>query len=277
MSGFSPDWLALREPADHLAINHAVRAELRQCFEERPAIAVVDLGCGTGSNFRGLSRDLPPRQDWLLVDHDPQLLTVARDAADRGKQRVEPRDIGLETMQLDFADGDISGIVTGRDLVTAAALFDLVSEPVIQRMAAAVAAESAVFYTTLTYDGIASWLPEHPLDPFMRDAFNRHQKTDKGFGPAAGADATAALARAFSDLGYVVHRGRSPWVLGDAETVLRQAVDSGWAEAVCEIAPARTADIDGWLQRRMTTQDAVTIIGHEDLLAVPPGLQRRAR
>ena len=75
---FSAEWLALREPADHAAVNIQVRAALTARFEKKDHIKVVDLGCGAGSNLRGTWSALPRWQSWTLVDYDQKLLDEAR-------------------------------------------------------------------------------------------------------------------------------------------------------------------------------------------------------
>ena len=75
---FSPEWLALREPADHDSVNAEVRDKLRARFAGKPAVRVVDLGCGAGSNLRGTWSALPAKQHWTLVDYDAKLLAEAK-------------------------------------------------------------------------------------------------------------------------------------------------------------------------------------------------------
>lgn len=70
MAGFSPEWLALREPADHAARNPQVLAAVGGYFADKASLSVLDLGCGAGSNLRGTYAALPDRQHWTLVDHD---------------------------------------------------------------------------------------------------------------------------------------------------------------------------------------------------------------
>ena len=91
MSGFSADWLALREPYDLRARNPAVLDAVAAFFEPRPSVRVVDLACGTGSTLRALSPRLPPRQSWTLVDNDPGLLARAGGAADKRCRRYRRR------------------------------------------------------------------------------------------------------------------------------------------------------------------------------------------
>jgi SAM-dependent methyltransferase len=269
MSQFSSAWLALREPADHRSVNGWLRAALLRSFAGRHPHKIVDLGSGTGSNCRGLAPSLGERQHWTLVDYDPALLAAARVALDGACAELLPPGFQVRFQQADLAKGDLAPILAGHDLVTASALFDLVSSPVIDRLAEAVAGARQVFYTVLTYDGLAAWLPEHPADSAMRAAFNRHQRGDKGFGPAAGPEATALLAGAFRRHDYHVTTAKSPWVLDASFRPLREEVDQGWAAAVAETSLVPAETIEDWLRHRLSEPDAITIVGHEDLLALP--------
>jgi SAM-dependent methyltransferase len=277
---FSPEWLALREPADHASVNGGLRDTLRARFAARELVRVVDLGCGAGSNLRGTWRALGTRQHWTLVDYDPKLLAAAKarlSAFGKGKPSgdgglflsLPGASIEVTLRQADLSRGDLGPIIDGADLVTAAALFDLASMKLIDTLADAIAARKQTFYTVLTYDGIASWLPRHPADAAMREAFNAHQRGDKGFGPAAGPGATDALDKAFARHNYIVTRGKSPWILDRRFLQLRRELDQGFAGAVRETGKVAAADIDSWLAQRLASDEAVTIIGHEDLLAVP--------
>lgn len=263
---FSPEWLALREPADHASVNAEVRDALRASFAVKPSIRVVDLGCGAGSNLRGTCGALGAKQHWTLIDYDAKLLSAAKSrlaAFGTGDQ------IDVSFKQADLSSGDLGEIIDGADLVTAAALFDLISARVIDRLVAAIAARRQSFFTVLTYDGIASWLPAHPADNAMRDAFNAHQRGDKGFGPAEGPVATDTLAKAFARHGYKIIRGKSPWVLDRRFLQLRRELDQGFAGAVRETGVVGATDIHSWLKSRFSSQNAVTVIGHEDLFAYP--------
>lgn len=72
--GFSADWLALREPADHAARDGALMAEAAALAGARPV--VVDLGAGTGSTRRAFGAALPEGVVWRMVEGDATLLAL---------------------------------------------------------------------------------------------------------------------------------------------------------------------------------------------------------
>ncbi len=277
---FSAEWLALREPADHAAVNPEVRAALIARFAGQDSISVVDLGCGAGSNLRGTWAALPAQQHWTLVDYDPKLLSAARDrlaawadtATSNGDALILKKGIKKLTVtfrEADLSTGNFAAVTGGAELVTAAALFDLFSIQSIERLAETLSAQGCAFYTVLTYDGHTRWTPPHPADAAMREAFNAHQKTDKGFGAAAGPGGTSALAKALYGRGYRVLRGTSPWVIDQRYGGLRQELDAGFASAVRETGKLAASDVTAWLAHRLAGPDRISVVGHEDLLAVP--------
>jgi hypothetical protein len=160
-------------------------------------------------------------------------------------------------------------VTGGADLVTAAALFDLVSVSSIEQLSETLAANGQAFCTVLTYDGHTRWTPPHPADNAIRAAFNAHQRTDKGFGSAAGPGGTSALAKAFYARGYRVLRGTSPWIVDQRYGSLRDDLDRGFAGAAVESNKVSAELARQWLDNRLGRPDAVSIIGHEDLLALP--------
>ena len=276
MSGFSPEWLALREPVDHRARERRLAARLAGYFAGRPRITVVDLGCGTGSNLRGSFALLPVTQDWTLVDYDPRLLAAARQRLSTWGDTSEPQGDALaiakggKQMTVRFRQADLNaGLETALgdtpDLVTASALFDLCSAEFIAGFAGAVARRRAAFYTVLSYNGVQSWTPAHASDAAMTAAFHAHQRSDKGFGASLGPGAPEALARAFQANGYEVGEGDSPWVLGASEQRLISELADGFAGAAGETGTVPVDEIRVW----RSIQRSSAAVGHTDTLALP--------
>lgn len=126
MSGFSADWLSLREPYDLRARNPKVLAAVAAAVAALPSLTIVDLACGTGSTLRALAPHLPARQNWKLVDNDLELLARAANAS-------HPR-AKVATAAIDLAR-DLEAALDGSvDLVTTSALLDLVSDRWLERL-----------------------------------------------------------------------------------------------------------------------------------------------
>jgi hypothetical protein len=280
MSGFDPDWLRLRQPIDHRSRNPALAAKLAAHFAEQPEVTIYDLGAGLGSNLRGTYASMPARQNWILVDHDPVLLAAACEEIANWADQARPTASGIEALKdgralhvevkrHDLAADPAPWAQSPPDLVTAAALFDLVSADWIGRFVSALAAARIAFYTVLTHDAVTEWNPPHSADGAMKTAFESHFGRDKGFGASAGGAATRLMADEFQNAGYLTERAPSPWVLGAGDQNLISALANGWADAVRETGTVPENKIGDWLRSR-TAGDASCTVGHEDLLALPP-------
>jgi hypothetical protein len=292
VAGFTAEWLALREPADHAARStDLTRAVLEALPRDRP-LRVLDLAAGTGSNLRYLavagSEPPPPGlrrsteasgeggrtrpafgtsrpADFLLIDHDPLLLA-----------RV-PETAGVETRCHDLSTLDDGTIFDGRTLVTASALLDLVSETWLLSLANRCAQIGAAALFALSYDSRVACSPEDPDDGTIVSLVNEHQRIDKGFGAALGPDATDRAARCFGDLGYRVQRAPSDWVLTPESGELQRQLIDGWAQAAAAMAPQQIRSIDAWRDRRLAHVAAgwsAITVGHEDLAAWPESNRR---
>ena len=68
-SAFSRNWLQLRESADHRSRSHALASVLLDFLDSKQRVNILDLGSGTGSNLRYLSKYLGDlNQRWTLLD-----------------------------------------------------------------------------------------------------------------------------------------------------------------------------------------------------------------
>ena len=255
MSGFSPEWLALREPADAAARSLELTRQIAGVCAAHDVVRVLDLGAGTGSNARFLGARLGGRQEWLLIDNDADLLT----RAGRPSCVADLNELSPEWF-------------TDRHLVTASALLDLVSEAWLHQLVDQCARARANTLFVLNYDGRITYSPADDEDEAVRSLVNEHQRRDKGFGPALGPESPARADALLRERGYQVSRARSDWLVGADQQALQQELIAGWARAAAEQAPSRAARIDAWRARRAAHVGAGTsrlLVGHEDVAAIP--------
>lgn len=257
MSGFSAEWLALREPADDAARADSVTRHVVSALAGLAPARIVDLGSGTGANVRYLCSRFADETQWLLVDNDPALL-------DRATRSV-PVPVEAHTHDLRHLD---ASLFAGRDLVTASALLDLVSDRWLLALAERCRAARAHVLFALNYDGRLHCTPADPDDEMVRDAVNRHQRGDKGFGPALGPASGARADAVFRAAGYRVSRARSDWDLGAAHAELQRQLIAGWTVAATAVAPGDATRIEDWRRRRLSHVErgvSRLIVGHDDV------------
>jgi len=265
MSGFSVDWLTLREGYDARARSPEVLGAALSLLESKTTVHIIDLACGAGSTLRTLSPLLPSRQRWDLVDNDAALLHAATRGTASG-------DISLNTIQLDLS-GDFAAVLDRPcDLVTISALLDLISDNWLDQFVQAIAARGLPVYAALTYDGRIELSPPAPADAAVIAAVNAHQRTDKGFGPALGPSGAVAAISRFEALGYRVVQGLSDWTMEATDQAMQNELLDGWAAAAGEMTLLPIADIADWLNRRrqaVNRHASAMRVGHVDFLATP--------
>ena len=285
MSGFSDTWLQLREPVDAASRDRSLVASLERRLGQ--PIHVIDLATGTAANLRYLSPLFGRSQTWQLIDHDHALLDaiparLSEWSCARGSTlhdigdgiRIDGPDFGCEVRyQCRDLARDLSALDVPRgSLVTAAALLDLVSGSWLADLAKHCRAACAPVLFALTYNGEIRFDPSDPEDTRVTALVNRHQSTDKGFGPALGPAAAARAVELFEHCGYHVETAQSDWRLGPQDRQLQRALLEGWIGAAIEIAPEQAGVLGHWAERRneqIASGRATFVVGHTDLVGWP--------
>lgn len=286
---FDGDWLELRELYDAGARDLDLGLRLADALPARPRI--LDLGSGTGSLIRWLGPIIDRAQAWTMVDADPELMSRAFDTmAERaeaigiaatfpGKKTLLVHTPGgawrIEGLLADLAEGPDMLPLDRVDAVVCSALCDLVSRGWVERMAAGCAAHALPFYAALNVTARERFMPPHRGDALVARGFSRDQRREKGFGGAAlGAGATAALEAAFTARGYTVLRAASDWLIDRRSREMAGTIAAGHAAAALGWERRDAAAIRRWAEHRGRQAIAGRLsvaIGHQDLLALPPG------
>jgi hypothetical protein len=298
MSGFSADWLSLREPFDHAARETAAAAldlPVRLArWRERSAgkgLALIDLACGHGANLRVLAPLLGGAQHWRLVDHDPALLAAVTQAlgewARRHDYRFTREDGACDVQVIDIAGPDFHAKVVRQrvdlarelatldfgetPLITASALLDLVSAPWVQTLIRKAQAARAALLFGLNVDGRTTWDPVDRDDEGVHRLFRQHQRRDKGFGPALGSQAAASALQQMACAGYETLQTQTDWVIDSAQAPeMHLAMVEGMAAAALEQDPAARGAVLAWKTRRCAGIGTSRLrVGHVDIVATP--------
>jgi hypothetical protein len=157
--------------------------------------------------------------------------------------------------------------------VATSALLDLVSAAWLDRLVVSLSSLSRPLYAALSYDGVVALTPESRHDAAVIAAVNRHQRTDKGFGPALGPDAARTAPERFRRAGFAVLEGRSDWRFGVDDRDIQIEMLAGWARAAGEIG-VDPSILEEWLCERrnhVISGRSQMRVGHVDFFARPTG------
>lgn len=283
---FEPEWLHLREPLDEAARAVGLAWAFGRILPTHPMI--IDLGAGTGSNVRQLAMKLGRgEQDWTLIEKDRRLLAkapgeIGRWADRNGWEHKEQRRaymitcddmaVRVEMRSFDLTQDPAELGLNQYDGVTAKALFDLVSQPWLDRFVKELASCGyPPLLATLTVDGRVEFSITDEDDGFVMDLFHAHMGRAKGLGgPALGPAAPQALVGALSGVGYKVEAAQADWKIGPKQIAAHLAMIAGYEKAATEQDPAAAARVRAWAERRRnlaSEQGARLLVGHVDILA----------
>jgi hypothetical protein len=263
----SPEWLALREPADAAARSIELADRLAGHLTGADRLVIHDLGGGSGAMGRWLAPRLPGPQHWVVHDRDAELLELAvagapGPATDGSPVTVEAR--RSDVTRLEPED------LAGASLIVASALLDLLTRDELARMLTACTGCPALL--ALTVVGRVKLSPPDLLDAQIGAAFDAHQRRATGTDRLLGPDAVAAAVDELRGTGAEVIVRPSPWRLGAGEADLTAEWLDGWVAAACEQEPVLAAQAGAYRHRRraqIAAGDLAVTVGHADLLVLP--------
>jgi hypothetical protein len=259
------NWLAARVAADTAARAATLKTLVPDLInylaltgDHQDTLEIIDLGAGTGANQRWLAPQLPFRQRWVHLDHDP----------------IISRSLPLpdDTMIIDDSVEALSRLLSrgdGRQLVTCSAVLDVLPMAQLKAVCRAVIDNRVPALFSLTVTGTLGVVPSHPDDQPLLDAFNDHQRRAGRAGPEAASMAAEALRAADFD----VRCQETPWQLTAASgrAFVGQVLKERLHAAVSQY-PGLAEAANAWLELRRS-QLALGImrveLGHGDILALP--------
>lgn len=255
---FAQEWLRLREPVDHRSRNGEVMQACSDWCEAKRPQKALDLAAGAGSNARYLAPRLPMIEEWLLVDHDADLLEQSRDQ--------------FQTKVANLANGVAKTLLDGVQLVTASALLDLVSHSWLEHLVERCRAQRIALLFAISVDGRIRFDPPLHNDPLIVASFAKDQTLEKGLGAPLGATAPKHMKQLLSDHGFATVSGAADWHLDAGDATLQRMFLDSYTQAARQSEPAAIEEINAWLETRhalIAAGDHKIEVGHTDIFASP--------
>lgn len=284
-------YLETKRTVDDRARSRRVRDRLLAAIPESPG--VVDAGAGTGvmlerllawgvrpESYRGIDRS------GALVEHARTTLpgelaerypVDEREATERRDDRSGASADGFRVEGIDvrFETGDVLGLSEGSaDLVVAQALLDLV--PIEDAMDAIVGAlrPGGLAYLPITFDGVSLFLPEHPDDRVVVEAYHGAIDDEPGRDSRAG---RRLLDHLGTRPGALLAVDASDWIVrprGDGYPADEAAFLDYVLGFVRDAVEGRGVDAEGWLSERRRQHESARLsyVAHGyDFLYRTPG------
>ena len=174
MHEFENSWLFQREKIDNLSKNISIINKINRVLKNYDEIRIIDLGTGTGSNFRYLSKKIKyNKQYWTLMDISKSSLKEARANTQINKKikniSIKNHDVIKNISTTDFSNYDV---------VTGSAFLDIMPKKWFKSFHLR-NVNTKIVYFSINYDGYFNFFPKHNLDNSVVNLFNSDQKSKK--------------------------------------------------------------------------------------------------
>ena len=289
-------YLAAKTTVDDRALNRHVLAELCRLM---PAGAprVLEVGSGLGTMVaRLMDWGAVGAGEYILLDADRQLLDCSRRwlcdwAAARGlRSDLLPDGLQVGDLRVRLMHAELGRYLEAAhgalaDVLIANAVLDLVDVPAVLPGLLRLLVPGGVYWFTINYDGESIFMPSHPRDDQVMQAYHRDMDERFRYGRPAGESRTGRrlffylraagappLAAGSSD--WVVHAGPDGNYPGDEAYFLRSilnTIQNALRNRQDRVEPADLAD---WLaeRRRQLAAGELVYIAHQlDFVGRSPG------
>jgi len=289
-------YLAAKTTVDDRALNRHVLAELCRLM---PAVAprVLEVGAGLGTMVaRLMDWGTVGAGEYILLDADRQLLDCSRRrlrdwAAARGlRSALLPDGLRVGDIRVRLVHAELGRYLetaqgAPADVLIANAVLDLVDVPAVLPGMLRLLGPGGVYWFTINYDGESIFVPGHPHDDQIVQAYHRDMDERFRYGRPAGESRTGRrLFHHLRDAGApALAAGSSDWVVsagpdgnypGDEAYFLRSILNTIQNALRSRQDQVEPADLADWLAVRGRQLDAgeLVYIAHQlDFVGRSPG------
>jgi hypothetical protein len=281
-------WLEHRYASDEAARNPSIEKKFIKYFSERDSMHIMDAGAGTGSNFRYFFSKLADEQHWILLEQDAGLVAACREKliefASKHQYRVEEQAEQItirseyKSAHIQFLRGKLQDIkdltdLKQLDVVTANALFDLVSYEQFDTFASEIACYQVCLMATLNYYE-TSFLPFSAEDGSFIQHYHTHMMRPQDFGAAMGPNCTEEMLDLLAAHEMKCEQEGSQWHLKRYDTTMQYYILQFMEHAIKDLnfSGQEVDKLEAWIleKRQMSLDHQLEIIvDHSDIFAYP--------
>lgn len=280
---FQVEWLEGRFSFDAKARNKTVEQACLEHFSKRASLNIVDIGAGTGSNFRYFWNRFSQNQNWTFVELNPELAKVAKEKCiqfaqeqqflvsnqrdrlifQKGKQYRSVQILHQSFLELhQFLD------LNTIDLITAGAVFDLLSTNMLDQFLSKIITSQTALLATINYTGMR-FKHSTKRDQQYVQLYEAHMCRQQAFGRAIGPKFPDYL-KAFSNAKSIpLLMGSSHWIIGPNDHKMHQFLLDYMEKGLGEMLRDKTQrpDFQNWLaeKRSLSQQGRLELqVLHQD-------------
>jgi len=255
------NWLNLRYEIDAQSRNKDIETSfLRKLGKDHNII--VDLGAGTGSNFRYYHDKIPSEnQHWFLVDQGHELLeetlvnlSKAGMSCERNKNQVflskGAYQYTLELVIADIFSDQVDPFLNKADIIVSNAFFDLASEVQLQDFLGKIR-RTPNFLATINYEGM-HFDDNSREDKVWIEKYEQHMQRERPSGKSTGPHCVAYMREILNELQVKFQSDSSDWILQPNDPIC-QGIFDFMDDAFTEMKEDLTA-FDAWREKKKSSR-----------------------
>ena len=217
------EWLNLRYKIDAASRSSKIESLFLNGLNSQHR-TIVDLGAGTGSNFRYYHEKLPAtHQHWYLIDRGHDLLEETLINLEKGGMKLDHREGNtihlskeeksycLELTIADIFSKEVDPFLKKANIIVSNAFFDLASKPQLQTFFKKINPQQR-FIATINYVGM-SFAPSSGDDLQWIEKYEQHMQRTRPEGQSSGPHCMRHMKEILQNLSINFQHHESHWEL----------------------------------------------------------------
>ena len=265
-TGFDTNWLDERFSFDNKARNLNVEKTCFSHLNKKNNLKLIDIGSGSGSSCVYLMKKLPQNQKWTFIELNPNLAKaslirlekVALDnnwLAHRSQNMLiieaPKKTIQIKVINASFLELDTLLDLSKVDLVTAAAVFDLLSKKMLQDFLNLLLANKVALLATINYAGMA-FHPAEVADIHFANLYGKHMLRPRDFGQSTGPNCSRVMMNFYQKKGIAAICGASNWLVRPTDKKMHHFLLQYFNDAIPEMLTEEIEQVEfkQWMNKK---------------------------